>query len=87
MSGFAEKNCFYLDKTTGDVLTEPTETQTPNETGIVWASQEKLYEIDWFGVWYELKNWELPWRCMKISDFLKSHFITLVPFFTCIYVY
>ena len=55
----------YLDKETGDFLndpieqtdsTEPSELQNPNETTIVWASQEKLYEIDWCGVWYELEG-------------------------------
>ena len=64
---------------------DQTEPQNPNETTIIWASQEKLYEIDWFGVWYELKNLKLPWHCMKFSEFLKSFFIAFVQFYTCNY--
>ena len=76
---------FSSGKNTGEVLTEPTEPQNPNPIRIVWSSQKKLYEIDWFALWYELKNWELPWQYMNFSEILKPFLIALIQFFFCNY--
>jgi len=77
---------YYIDRETGEVNElEEVDIQKLDDLKISWESKDRIWEIDWTLIWYELKNWEPPWLCMKLADFLKVFFIALAAFTSSFY--
>ena len=50
------------------------------DSKIIFESKDKIWDIDWTQIWYELKYWEPPWQCMSFKEFLKLFIIALIMF-------
>ena len=67
-----------LDKTSGSFAIQKAQAEHQEKSKIIWKSRERIWEIDWYILWYELKNFEVPWKFLSLGQFLKSFVIACV---------
>ena len=63
------------DKSSGIYAIQQTQAEHQEKSKIIWKSRERIWEIDWYVLWYELKNFEVPWKSLSKGQFLKSFVI------------
>ena len=67
-----------LGKTSGIYAIQQAQDEHQEKSKIIWKSRERIWEIDWYVLKYELKNFEVPWKSHSIGQFLKSFVIAWV---------
>ena len=72
-----------LGKTSGIYAIQQAQDEHQEKSKIIWKSRERIWEIDWYVLKYELKNFEVPWKSHSIGQFLKSFVIACVHLIFC----